>query len=213
MTTQEWFRRQTWSAEDEAEFEKKLARAGSQRSQYLHIQALTLAETEDPALADPAIALANRQLQEDPDGIFRGQVLCTIARASAIKGDVTGAVDTYRQAVKAEGEPGVRCCAYLQMAWFVVSRELAEFYQEVLSTMEGSMRDGDLMFPAAQYKYFGALALISKAFGDAENASRMARNALEAAMNRRSPFDRQPGVGLVGNTSTAVHRRIEELAG
>jgi tetratricopeptide (TPR) repeat protein len=213
MKTQEWFRRQTWTAADEAEFERKLARARGQRSQYLHIQALTLAETEDPALANQAIALANRQLQEDPDGIFRAQVLCTIARASATKGDVAGAVDAYRRAVKAEQEPGLRCCAYLQLAWFAVNHELSELYEEVLSMMDSSMKDGDLVFPAAQYKYFGALALISEALGDSGNAARMARNALNAAMKQRSPFDRHPAVGLVGNTDTAVHRKIERLAG
>lgn len=213
MTTQEWFRRRTWSAADEAEFERKLARARSQRSQYLHIQALTLAETADPALAEPAIVLANRLLQEDPGSIFRAEVLCTIARASAIKGDIAGTVDAYRHAVEAEGERGVRCCAYLQLEWFVVDRELTELYDEVLRLMDSSMRDGDLVFPAAQYKYFGALALISEALGDAENAARMARKALDAAMKQRSPFDRHPQVGLVGNTSTAVHRRIERLSG
>ena len=213
MKTQEWFRRQTWSATDEAEFETKLARARGQRSQYLHIQALTLAETEDPALADPAIALANRQLQEDPEGVFRTQVLCTIARASASTADVAGAVDAYRRAAKAEEEGGVRCCAYLQFAWFAVNRNLTELYKEVLSIMDSSMKDSDLVFPAAQYKYFGALALISEELGDSENAGRMARNALEAAVKRRSPFDRHPSVGLVENTDTAIHREIERLAG
>ena len=213
MKTREWFRRRTWSAADEANFERKLARARGRRSEYLRIQALTLAETEDPSLAGPAIALANRQLQEDPDGIFRAQVLCTIARAYASKGDVAGAVDAYRRAVRAEEERGVRCCAYLQFAWFAVNRDLKEFYEEVLGMMDSSMKDGDLVFPAAQYQYFGALALISRATGDSENAARMARSALEAAMKQQTPFDRHPAVGLVGDTDAAVHREIQRLAG
>jgi len=211
MKNEDWFRRKTWSAADEAEFETKLARARGQRAQYLHIQALTLTETENPALADPAIALANRQLQEDPESIFRAQVLCTIARASASKGDVPGAVAAYRRAVKAEQGRGVRCCAYLQLAWFAVNHELTELYEEVLGIMHSSMNDTDLVFPAAQYKYFGALALISEALGDSANATRMAGKALEAATKQRSVFDRHPSVGLVENTDTAVHREIERL--
>jgi len=212
MKTQEWYRRRTWSAEDEAEFEINLARARGQRSEYLRIQATTLAETDDPALADSAMALANRQLADDPDGIFRAQVLCTIARASATKGDVEGAVRAYRQAVKAEEGRGARCGAYLEWAWFAVSRGLTEIYEEVLGALRSSMRDGDLVFPAAQYKYFGALALISEALGDSGNAVRMARNALDAAMKERSPFDRHPEVGLVEKRDTVVHRELTRLA-
>ena len=76
--------------------------------------------------------------------------------------------------------------------------------------MDSSMKDGDLVFPAAQYKYFGALALISSAAGDSENAARMARKALEAAMKQRSPFDRHPAVGRL-ETDTAVHRKMSAL--
>ena len=109
--------------------------------------------------------------------------------------------------------PGLRCCAYLQFAWFAVGRELTDLYQEVLGIMDKSMRDGDLVFPAAQYKYFGALALISGALGDLEHATRMARNALDAAAKDRSPFVRHRRVGLVSNTDSGVYRRIEQLAG
>src|SRR5437660_4560561 len=102
MTPQDWYRRTTWTSGDAGDFEAKLARARGSRSEYLRIQALTLVETDDPNLAVPALELAQRYLQKNPFGIDRAQIYTTIARALALRDDVAGAVDAYRNAVEAE---------------------------------------------------------------------------------------------------------------
>jgi hypothetical protein len=65
-TRDDWYRKETWSAADAAEFERRLKRSRGQRTQYLKLQAWHLAQTRKASLAAPAIALANKYLEEDP---------------------------------------------------------------------------------------------------------------------------------------------------
>jgi hypothetical protein len=214
MTTQDWFRRTTWSPADADDFGTRLSRARGQRSEYLRIQAITLAGTGNPAVSDPAVQLANQYLREKPKGINRAQVYTTIARALELKGDCSGVLDAYRSAIEEETlRPNVRCLAYVDFAWFVSTRDVREAYDEVMAVMETSLQEEDLVFPMTQYKYFGALALISSALGDTEHASRMARNALGAASKKEGPFPRHRAVGVVAVIDHAIARKIERLAG
>ena len=207
----DWFRKTAWSAQHAADFERNLARSRSQRAQYIKIQAQTLADTGKAQLADAAIQLAHRYLKEDPRGFFETQAHLTIAKASGTKGDVSAALQAYRNAVEAEArKPGLRCCAYLEFAWFVATRGLLEAFDDVLSAMNAS-QEADLIFPIAQYKYFGALALISNELKDREHARRMARNALEAKA-RAAPFSRHKGVGVVQGIDGDIQERIRRLA-
>ena len=191
MTTRDWFRKTTWSETDAKDFAERLSRSRGQRSEYLRIQAATLVDAGELQLADAAVRLANQYLQENPDGIHRSWVCATVARACELKGDLVGAAKAYRCAIEEEElRPNVRYCAYIDFAWFASTRGLSELFDDVLAAMRTSFQEADLTFPMAQYKYFGALALISHAQGDVENASRMARNATQASQKKASPFSR-----------------------
>lgn len=207
----DWYRKTTWSSRDAEDFERHLSRSGGQRTQHIKIQAQTLAETERSEVADAAIELAHRYLKEDPGGIFEVQAHLAIAKASGTKGDVSAALQAYRDSVEAEARTrGLRCCAYLEFAWFVATRGLVDAFDDVLSAMK-SPQDTDLVFPIARYKYFGALALISNELKDREHARRMAQNALEAEAVG-SPFSRHKQVGIVKGIDTGIQKRIRLLA-
>jgi hypothetical protein len=215
MRDDDWYRRTTWTADDARHFESKLARSRSSRAQYLKIQAGMLAATGDPALAVPAIELANRYLQEDPDGFFAVEACLILAGAHSSLKDEPRILDAYRRAVAFEkSRRGPRCMAYVEFAWFAATRDLRSVFEEVLAAIDANMEEGDLVFPITQYKYFGALALISAGLGDAENARRMARNATSAAARARGPFPGHPKLGLVGNRGedARVRQHIERLA-
>ena len=213
MTSEDWYRRETWTAEDEQQFETKLSRSRGQRSEYLRIQAWTLARTSEPAVARPAIRLAARYLNENPEGIFRAGVLLTIASASATLGDYDAALQAYREALEAERRrPNVHDLAHLHFAWFVATHHLETVFEEVLTVLEATLKDDDLVLPFWQYRYFAAVALMSSARGDATRAAEMARRAIEAAEAERGPFSRHPTLG-VARIDATVHRRLAELAG
>lgn len=174
-TRDDWFRKESWSVADAAEFERRLSKSRGQRTQYLKLQAWHLAETRKARLAAPAIALANRYLNEDPGGFHEVEAHLIIAQANATLGNTGDALKAYRAAVKAEsGKRGIRSCAYLSYAWFAATNGLTAEFGKVLKSME-SMEEGDLTFPISQYKYFASLALISKELREEENARRMAR--------------------------------------
>jgi len=207
----DWYRKQTWSAADAAEFDRRLSRSRGQRTQYIKLQAWHLAQTKKPRLADAAILLAKRYLAEDPNGFFEVEAHLIIAEAKTTLRDFPGALHAYRSAVKAETRKrGLRCCAYLAYAWFAASNGLFEEFDDVLKSME-SMQEADLLFPISQYKYFGALALISAERQDCENARRMARNALEAE-TKSAPFTRHKDVGIVSGIDSVTQKRIRQLA-
>jgi hypothetical protein len=210
-TRDDWYRKETWSAADAAEFERRLSRSRGQRTQYLKLQAWHLAQTKKPSLADAAILLANRYLAEEPNGFFEVEAHLITAEAKTTLQDFPGALQAYRCAVKAETRKrGRRCCAYLAYAWFAASNGLSEEFDDVLKSME-SMEQADLVFPMSQYKYFGALALISAEMQDCENARHMARNALEAAI-KSAPFRRHRAVGIVSGIDSVIQKRISQLA-
>jgi hypothetical protein len=73
----DWYRRKTWTKEDEQEFYLKLGRARKDsRGQYLKIQALELLDTKEENLLQVAEGLLHSVLTEYPDDNFnRASVL------------------------------------------------------------------------------------------------------------------------------------------
>lgn len=197
-----------------ATFEQRLSRARGQRSEYLRIQALTLADTQNPEYAATAIDLAKRHLEQKPNGISAAQMHATIARAFETLGDILGAVESYRSAIEFEFQrPNVRGYHYIDFAWFVAIHELSAHYEEALKVITQNKQDQDLMFPSNQYRYFASLALISAGLGDSENARHMANNALASATIEKGPFWRLPLLGLVKGKTDAARVRLQRLAG
>ena len=90
------------------------------------------------------------------------------------------------------------------------SYDTVDEFGDVLKAME-QMEKTDLIFPINQYKYFGALAIISEAYGDLLNAKRMARDALEA-QQKDGPFSRHKDAGIVRNIEASIHKRLWRLA-
>jgi tetratricopeptide (TPR) repeat protein len=213
MSSEDWYRRETWTAEDEQRFETKLSRSHGQRSEYLRIEAWTLARSSEPAVARPAIRLAARYLHENPEGIFRAGVFLTIAAASATLGDYDAALKAHREALEAERRrPNVHELAHLHLAWFVATHNLDAVFDEVLTVLDATLEDDDLVLPFWRYRYFAAVAVISSARGNATRAAEMARQAIQAAEVERGPFWRHPTLGVACVDDT-LSRRLAELAG
>jgi hypothetical protein len=74
MADLDWYRQESWNHEAASNFEMRLSRARGQRGEYLRIQALTLADTNRTENAGPAIQLAKRHLEQQPEGISAAQM-------------------------------------------------------------------------------------------------------------------------------------------
>lgn len=213
MTKVDWFRQIEWTSEIEAEFEQRLSRSRGQRSEYLRVQALTLADQNVPSLAQVAINLARRQLELSATGIGAAQMWATIATAYVTLGQRNDALDAYRQSIRLEANrPNVRGGHYIDFAWYAATNSMVEIYQEVLAAIDNNMQERDLVFPATQFRYFGALALIADDSKDRDEARRLAQKAIGAAETKRGPFWRHPFLGLLKNRKDKVQLRLERLA-
>lgn len=209
----DWYRHTAWTREIEDEFEHRLSRSRGQRSEYLRIQAVTLADQDIPRLAPIAIRLAKRQLELSPVGISAAQMWGTIAKACITLGQLDEAVDAYRQAIRLEaGRPNVRGYHYIDFAWHVATNAAVALYSEVLAAVEENLEERDMIFPANQYRFFGALALIAADSGDRVEATRMAKNAVSAAESKQGPFWRQPLLGLLKRSTDPIRIKLEKLA-
>ena len=213
MKRHQWFRQTNWTPAAASEFQARLARTRGQRSEYLRIQAMTLAGTNQMHNAEPAVELARQLLAVRTDNLWVAQAHATMAKAFETIGRPYDAIDAYRKAVAAERElPNVRGCYYIDFAWFVAIHGIRDCYKEVQTNMESDLQSNDLVFPATQFRYFGAIALIAEDLGDRQHAKRMAESALAASAATQGPFSRHPGVGVVRNQADESLARIERLA-
>jgi len=212
MSQDDWYRSECWTSEIEAVFNARLARSRGQRSEYLRIQALTLVETGKCENALPAIQLATRQLELKEKNIFAAQMHAIIANAYVVLGNTSAAIEAFRYSVEAErNRPYVHGYHYLEFAWFVATNRLVEFYDETIRVIDQNKQDQDLMLPVNQYRFFGALALISEGREEQATTQRLAKSAIQAAERNAGPFRHQPKLGLFRAKRDDILSRLEQL--
>jgi tetratricopeptide (TPR) repeat protein len=197
MSHQDWFRNTEWNESIERAFEEKLRRA-RQKSQYLRIQASTLAESHPTV----ALRLLERYLALD-DKFDRAQAYCDQATAFRELGRIDDAVSAYEKALHREAEcPNLKTQAYVELPFLIATRRLLERFDQA----EQILRDyqSRLTFPVDRFMWHSAMALIAESRGDGASASEHAARALIEANQRHSGLQFHPAIGLV----TQRHQRL-----
>jgi hypothetical protein len=209
-----WAERTTWTTEDQADFHAHLKRARRvNRADYLIRQARALAESDWPngnmiALDLLAAAAELGITNFRRPGFHQLQAQCLI-RTERLDAGLT----QYDAAFTAQRlVPNVRCGVHLEFAWLIAVRRIAERYPDAVERLEEFTDTSDLLWPINQYRYFGALALISDALGDRDGARRWAGDALAAAGRSESAFPRHPKLGLVDQPESGVYNELLRLA-
>ena len=209
--SKEWFRRTRWSAADEEDFNRRLARSRAQRrAQYLRIQALHLTEAAPPRF-DVALALLDRLITEYPDNLQLAQAHLQRAECLVILGRIEEGIAAFRSALATEREfPHSRTAAYLCFAYFVATSNMERLHDEALDVLEEFGHEE--MFPREIFLHNAALALIAHATGESSVAREAAARALTAASQSQSGFRYHPTVGLVEQADPTVTARLNKLA-
>jgi hypothetical protein len=179
MPKDEWFRRETWSREDQAEFERRLARSRpASRAQYLRIQAVHLRQTRTPELLRVALTLLDRVVTEYPEDLQAALALTDRAECLLALGEWSAATEAFRAAVDAEKTfPSVRTDAYLSFAFDVVTRNDRTLFDEV-SRVCRTHASEPRPFPVQQFRWHAVQALLA----DAEQSTEVARTEASAAL-------------------------------
>jgi tetratricopeptide (TPR) repeat protein len=209
----DWFRRATWTDEDQADFTAHLrrCRSSANKAQYLRIQALHLQETGAKPLIIAALGLLEQVLREYPErtelaSVYLQQGECRMALG---KGD--DAIESLRQSLEFQrGFPFARNDAHLVFGELVVRLGRRDIYSEVLTAL-GDFGDLDNL-PIQQYRKSVVRASILDELGRRDEAREAAAVALKASGQTKSPLRKHPRLGLAGSPDPAVQERLEAIA-
>jgi tetratricopeptide (TPR) repeat protein len=212
MAKSEWFRKASWSPEDEADFFARLQRARlTSRAQYLRIQAIHLSNTGSPALLEAAVVLLDRFILSYPHDVFIAQAHTQRANCLADLERPSEAVEAFRAAFSAMRRfPSVRPNTETDFGLFVVERHLQPLYDEALALLDEF--DHASPFPLDVYCRQGIRAILNARKGRLDVAAPAAARALKAAGRQTSGLRYHPNLGLVEDRSSSFHRELLAIA-
>ena len=160
----DWFRKKSWTADDEKEFLLRFGRARKDgRAQYLKVQAIELIDTKNKELLCVAEMLINKLFTEYPeDQINKSTSLNALGDIYKIRGDYDKAAGKYyKQAIDFEKIfPQVRTQAYLSYSELAVKLKKINLFQSIEDIV--LERESSLLFPIEKYKVYSILATINK---------------------------------------------------
>jgi tetratricopeptide (TPR) repeat protein len=209
----EWYRKASWTKEDQDDFSTRLQRCRSDanRAQYLRIQASHLQLLAAPEMYQSALVLLERILTDFPSRFELAMTHFQKAECFEGLGDPRRALESYRRALQAEREfKNMKTNAWLEFGWLVVRHGFTDAYTETLAIMDEFK--GQLMFPVERFRYFGILAIISAHNSDVAVARDFAAKALAATLTKDSGFRYHPTVGLVKNPDEKIIGRLQKIA-
>ena len=211
MADTEWYRKNTWTEEDQARFFQKLKRARPwSRSQYLRIQAYYL---QKAGIFLPAIALLEQFVAEHPDDVQLAETWTQMAECKRSVDDINGAVEAYRRAVaQMRIRTNVKTSALQDYPLMVARLNLKELFDEAKALLSPEAVE-DALFAVGGFKLHAARALILASEGDHEGAQSEAIRALDLAEIRKSGITYHQNIGLVGKSQADVIRRLVEIIG
>jgi tetratricopeptide (TPR) repeat protein len=215
MVKDDWFRRTSWTKEDQDEFFARNARARSAdaKEQNARIQAGTLFSTGKPGLIEAALALLERAISDFPETIGHAAALELAGSCCEALSRTDEALDYYRAAIERErAYPNVQTNACFHFARMAVEHGRDDLYDEALAGMEAY---GPPVFPLQNYWREGLLAVRAKRDGAPQKAGEHARAALDVAEVRDTGLGAGKGeLGTLGpqHARTRFHRVVEKLA-
>jgi tetratricopeptide (TPR) repeat protein len=210
---EDWFRKTSWSEQDQSDFRAHLARAqGRSRAQYLRIQAGTLSASQD--LLQPAIELLDEMLSSYPDSEEVATALAQKADCLYRLGDIEAAVSNYAASVeRMRKHPKMLSQdGWLNFALIVAKEGVSARYNDVLSVLLEFAASSPFLLPADLFKIHAAKALIAMDRGIIDQARNEAKQALEAADQHASGLPHHPAVGLVGAEQDGLVDRLKNIA-
>jgi tetratricopeptide (TPR) repeat protein len=210
MTKREWFRNGTWTGEIEAHFFERLARAKSQKDQYISIQAATLVEN----CPRQALELADYYFEHRENRFCDLDVLGTRAKAFAALGDKENAVAAYAAAIsKQKTSPNQVTFVNVDAALFISRNRLFQHSDIAFDALKNAAADG-LNFPILRFKWFAASAILSDHVGERSQAKAHAQMAISAANEQVSGITGKPGIDIVkGADFQDVMRQLKSILG
>lgn len=207
MGTEDWYRNADWNTQIESAFFAKLRRARD-KSQYLRIQACTLAEKHPHA----ALRLLDEYF-ELGDHFDMAQAYVDSATAFLALEKPSDAIASYEAALTREAEyPGLQTRAFIDLPYLIAERKIQAKFDRALELLD--LYKERVKFPIDRFKWNAAGAIIQASNSNYREARSLANAALNAAAETESGFRFHPKIGLVRNknVNSAMFRKLKKLA-
>jgi tetratricopeptide (TPR) repeat protein len=209
----EWYRKNTWTKNDEDEFFSKLkkSRTDFNKAQYLYIQAITLYSTKNIKLLNVSLMLLDKLFTDYPDEIFikisafklLGDIYCKMKKYEI-------ALENYNSAIELEEkDSGLQTQAYIHYSELVICLNKIELFEKAETLLLKKSLEMD--FPIHKYKINAILAIINKQKNNLEKAKYYKELAEEAVNSTDSGFRWHKKLGLVIEKSKTLDKLMKEI--
>ncbi|WP_289657900.1 hypothetical protein [Flavobacterium panacagri] len=207
----DWYRKKTWTKEDEEHFFSKLARARKDgRAQYLKIQAIVLVETKEPELLNIAKELLQKILDEYPNDNFnKSSVYNTFGEIFSLEKNIEKSLQYYKKSIDFEEVyPNVQTGSYLGYSELIIKNQLTHEYLNVEKILEDKI--SGLLFPIEKYKVFSILAILNYHNSKKEIAKEFAKLANENAQTETSGLRYHKHLGIVSERDVFLEQILNK---
>jgi hypothetical protein len=220
LASRDWFRSETWNAQIEAEFEKRLGRSRTRfnKAQYLKIQGLTILASSETKAQEKGVQLLSRVVSDYPDQ--RTEVAHTheiLANYYKHAKNFAAAEAEYREVLVyyavTPSRTNTTGLADISFVELILEASAASHYSEAETLLRALSEKArkHVMFNSDVFRYHAAFARLLSRNGKAGEAAQHARFALNAAQLRSPQFPRHPTVGLPKPTQ-AVLKELKGIA-
>ena len=213
MKKEDWFRRTTWTPQDEEAFQVHLkrSRGDDRKAQYLRIQAFHLAEVGNhPA----ALTLLDQLFRDYPDPSELAQSFLQRAKSLVALGRDKEAIASFQASLDAQAKrPNMQTTVALEFSWYIATRRLFDLYDEAQSLIHQYELGDGIRFPNERFRCAAVLALIADDRGQTDEARAFAAIAHDAAKATHSGFRYHPTLGLVKEMPNEVAARLAAIRG
>jgi hypothetical protein len=202
-----WFRQTEWSAQIERDFLTRLAKARSQRDQYLVIQAMTLADSH----SEVALRLIDHYFKTKTTNHHDVRALDAKARANISLGRESEAIGTMKEILELERfRPSHKTNTYTEFPYFVATHRISTEYDAALKTLVE--READLVFPVSRFQWHAAMSIINLERSNHELAKIHAKLAISIASVKDSGVRYHPDIGIVDERYRDTLKELRHIA-
>ncbi|WP_367768769.1 hypothetical protein AB3G33_09825 [Flavobacterium sp. WC2421] len=210
----DWYRRKTWTENDEIEFYAKLNRARKDgRAQYLKIQAIELIETKKENLIDVAESLLNKYLYEFPEDNFnRSSCLGKLGEIYLLRNSPIKALENFKKAIEFEKiYPNVITQATIKFSEIVIENNIEAEYKYVEEILMNKINsENGLTFNNEKYTVYSILSIINKENGNNKIAKEYAEIAEQSANLESSGFTYHKKLGIVTKRNSILDEKVNK---
>jgi tetratricopeptide (TPR) repeat protein len=210
----DWYRRKTWTENDEIEFFAKLNRARKDgRAQYLKIQAIELLETKNGNLINVAENLLNKYFEDFPEDNFnKSSCLGKLGEIYSLRNDYLKAIEYLKKAIEFEKVfPNVTTQATIKLSEIVIENNIVSEYKyvEEILMMKINSKSG-LTFNNEKYIVYSILSIINNENGNEKIAKEYAEIAEQNANLESSGLTYHKKLGIVTKRNSILDEKLNK---